>query len=80
MSCYFLVEFFISLTNRIIIYNMEERIFHGNLTPADLARALHAAFNRSNLYAQTMGKGDKLAVQISSRPHARSGILHFAAV
>ena len=52
---------------------MEERVFHGNLTPADLARALHASFNRSNLFAQTVGKGNKLAVQISSRPHARSG-------
>lgn len=52
---------------------MEQRVFHGNLSPADLARALHAAFNRSNLYAQTVGSGDKMAVQISSRPSARSG-------
>ena len=52
---------------------MEERVFHGNLTPADLARALQAAFNRSNLYAQKIGSGDKISVQISSRPGARSG-------
>ena len=52
---------------------MEERIFHGRLKPADLARTLEAAFNRGNLFAQTVGKGDRLAVQISSRPHARSG-------
>ncbi|MCF6278344.1 MAG: zinc ribbon domain-containing protein [Anaerolineales bacterium] len=52
---------------------MEQRIFHGNLTPADLARALHAAFNRSNLHAQTVGSGNKVVVQISSRPNAQSG-------
>ena len=52
---------------------MEEKVFHGNLPPADLARALHAAFNRSNLFAQTVGSGNKMAVQISSRPFARSG-------
>jgi len=61
------------MIKRIIIENMEERVFHGNLTPADLARALQAAFNRSNLYAQKVGFGDKMAVQISSRPGARSG-------
>ena len=52
---------------------MEERVFHGELSPGDLARALTAAFTRSNLRAQTVGKGDKLAVQIASRPDARSG-------
>jgi ribosomal protein L40E len=52
---------------------MNERVFHGNLTPEDLANALHAAFNHSNLYVQTVGSGDKLAVQIASRPNARSG-------
>ena len=52
---------------------MEERIFHGNITPADLARALEAAFTRSNLIAQRTGSGDKMAVQISTRPLARSG-------
>ncbi|OQY30532.1 MAG: hypothetical protein B6I38_07300 [Anaerolineaceae bacterium 4572_5.1] len=52
---------------------MEQRIFHGNISPADLARALRAAFNRSNLYAQAVGSGDKMAVQIATRPDARSG-------
>lgn len=52
---------------------MEEKVFHGNLTPKDLACALTAAFNRSNLKAHTVGKGDQLAVQIASRPNARSG-------
>ncbi|MBT3337124.1 MAG: zinc ribbon domain-containing protein [Anaerolineae bacterium] len=52
---------------------MEQKIFHGNLSPSDLARALQAAFTRSNLFVQTVGAGKKMAVQISSRPNARSG-------
>ncbi len=52
---------------------MNERIYHGNLNPSDLANALHAAFNHSNLSVQTIGSGDKLTVQIASRPNVRSG-------
>lgn len=52
---------------------MENKVFHGNLSPSDLARALEAAFNRTNLFAKSVGSGKKMAVQISSRPNARSG-------
>ena len=52
---------------------MEKQIFHGDLTPIDLARTLSAAFNRSNLFTKVAGSGDKITVQISSRPLARSG-------
>lgn len=52
---------------------MEQKVFHGNLSPRDLARALEAAFNRTNLFAKSVGSGKKMAVQISSRPNARSG-------
>ena len=52
---------------------MEQKVFHGNLTPAELAAALEAAFTQSNLYAKTVGSQQKLSVQISSRPNARSG-------
>ena len=52
---------------------MDKQIFHGDLTPADLASALEATFNRNNLSAKTIGSGDKMAVQITSHPHARSG-------
>lgn len=52
---------------------MEQKVFHGNLTPAELAAALEAAFTQSNLYAKTIGSQQKLSVQISSRPSARSG-------
>ena len=52
---------------------MNKRVFHGDLTPTDLARALQATFNRSNLSVTTHGGGKRLSVQISSRPGARSG-------
>jgi len=52
---------------------MEQKFFHGGITPADAAQALLAEFNRGNLRAQILGQGDKLAVQISTRPGAASG-------
>ena len=58
---------------RIIIDNMDRRIFHGNIEPTDLAYALAAAFNTGNLQAQIVGPADKLAVQIATRAGSRSG-------
>ena len=52
---------------------MERRIFHGVLSPTDIAQALLAEFNRGNIRAQVVGKSDKLAVQIGTRPGAMSG-------
>jgi hypothetical protein len=52
---------------------MERRIFHGILTPTDIAQALLAEFNRGNMRAQVLGKSDKLAVQIGTRPGSASG-------
>jgi len=52
---------------------MERRIFHGILSPTDIAQALLAEFNRGNIRAQVLGKSDKLAVQIGTHPGARSG-------
>ena len=49
------------------------RIFHGNLTPDDVARALMAKFNRGNLRAQQLGSGSKVIVQIGTSQIARSG-------
>ena len=58
---------------RIIIENMDRRIYHGNIQPNDIARALLAEFNRGNLHAQTVGQSGKLAVQIATRTGAQSG-------
>ena len=52
---------------------MERRIFHGVLSPTDIAQALLAEFNRKNIRAQVLGKSDKLAVQIGTRPSSMSG-------
>jgi len=62
-----------SRLDRIIIENMDRRIFHGNIEPTDLAYALAAAFNTGNLQAQIVGPADKLAVQIATRAGSRSG-------
>ena len=57
----------------IIIENMDRRIFHGILSPTDIAQALLAEFNHGNLRAQVLGKSDNLAVQIGTRPGSMSG-------
>lgn len=52
---------------------MEQRIYHGNLTPASMAEALLAYFNRGNLRTQTVGNSSEMRVQIATRPGAASG-------
>jgi len=52
---------------------MDRRIFHGSITPTDVARALMAEFNQGNLHTQLVGENDNLTVQIASSQWARSG-------
>jgi len=52
---------------------VDQKFFHGELSPLDLAQALVAEFNRGNLRAQVVGGTDKLAVQIGTRPGATTG-------
>jgi len=52
---------------------MEQRIYHGDISPTDLAEALLAYFNRGNLRTQTLGGQNDLKVQIATRPGASSG-------
>ena len=52
---------------------MQTRIFHGELSPADFARALIAEFNRGELRAQGLGDEKELMVQIATRDYPRSG-------
>ncbi len=52
---------------------MEQRLFHGKITPADLAQSLLAHFNHGNLRVQQIGSGEKLAIQIASSQAAASG-------
>jgi len=52
---------------------MDQRIYHGEITPNDIARSLIAHFNRGGLKVQQIGTGDQLAVQIATPPHPASG-------
>jgi len=52
---------------------MDRRIFHGNITPNDVAHALIAEFNRGNMNTQVVGDKDKIAVQIATRIGMMSG-------
>jgi hypothetical protein len=62
-----------SRMRRIIIENMNRRIFHGNIEPNDIAHALMAEFHRGNLQAQVLGTEERMAVQIATRSGAISG-------
>ncbi len=52
---------------------MDQRIYHGKVSPADFAQSLVAHFNRGNLRVQQVGNGQQLGVQIASRQGAESG-------
>ena len=53
-------------------FGMEQRIYHGKLTPDQIARSLAAKFNRPNLRAQQIGSGAQVVVQFSSPQNVRS--------
>jgi hypothetical protein len=52
---------------------MDQRVFHGNITPAHVAQALVAEFNQGNLRAQVLGENDHMTVQIATSQGARAG-------
>jgi hypothetical protein len=52
---------------------METKIFHGKLTPAEIAQKLIASFNRGNYHAQQIGGGEQVIVQIATNRMSRSG-------
>jgi len=52
---------------------MDKRIFHGNISPTDVARALEAEFNQGNTQTHLLGDGSNLTVQIASSQWSRAG-------
>ncbi|MBE3118327.1 MAG: zinc ribbon domain-containing protein [Candidatus Atribacteria bacterium] len=52
---------------------MDRRVFHGNIAPTDVARALMAEFNQGNTQTQLLGESGNLTVQIASSQYSRSG-------
>ena len=52
---------------------VQQRTYHGDIAPVEMAAALVAAFNQGNMQAQQVGEGDKVMVQIAVRRGAQSG-------
>jgi hypothetical protein len=52
---------------------MNQRVYHGTITPSFLANALMSAFNRGNWRVQRAGDGEKIIVQIATHQRAMSG-------
>jgi RNA polymerase subunit RPABC4/transcription elongation factor Spt4 len=52
---------------------MEPRIFHGQITPQQIADHLLAEFNRTHYQAQQLGSQDRIAIQIATRGTPVSG-------
>jgi hypothetical protein len=52
---------------------MDRRVFHGNLSPTDIAQALMSEFNQGNTQTQLLGESGNLTVQIASSQFSRSG-------
>jgi len=52
---------------------MEQRIYHGDISPNAIAQSLMAEFNHGNLRAQVLGQNDHLTVQIATSQSSRSG-------
>ena len=52
---------------------MDKRIFHGSITPSNVARALEAEFNQGNTQTHLLGESNNLTVQIASSQRSHSG-------
>jgi hypothetical protein len=52
---------------------MDRRIFHGNITPSDVAQALVGEFDHGNTQTQVLGESENLTVQIASSQFSRAG-------
>jgi hypothetical protein len=48
-------------------------VFHGNITPTNVAQALTAEFNQGNTQTQVLGESGNLTVQVASSQFSRSG-------
>lgn len=52
---------------------MDQKIYHGDITPDQIAQNLVAHFNRNNLRAQQLGSGEHVCVQIATNEGYHSG-------
>jgi hypothetical protein len=52
---------------------MDQRVYHGTITPNDIASSLVGHFNRGNLRVQQVNNGEQTIVQISTTNNPSSG-------
>lgn len=52
---------------------MEQKVFHGSISPMDLAQSLAAKFNRGNYRVQQFNNHNQIAIQIATASYAQSG-------
>ena len=52
---------------------MDQKIYHGQISPDDIAQALIGHYNRGNLRVQKVGSGNNVTVQIASSSNSNSG-------
>jgi len=52
---------------------MMHKIYHGEVSPQDIARDLIAAFNRGEYIAQEIESSESIAVQVATRQYQNSG-------
>ena len=52
---------------------MEPRIYHGQITPQEVAQSLLAEFNNNDYRSQQLGREDRIAVQITTQARPISG-------
>ena len=52
---------------------MDQRVYHGNIKPEDIARSLIGHFNRGNLHVQAVGNNPSMVVQIATSAQPASG-------
>lgn len=52
---------------------MDQRVYHGKLSPLDFARSLIGQFNRGNLRVHQVGSGDQIVIQIATATQPASG-------
>lgn len=52
---------------------MIQRVYHGDVTPTNIAQDLVSHFNRGNYIAQSLSQGNHVTVQIATRQYQSSG-------
>jgi len=52
---------------------MDQRVYHGNIKPEDIARSLTGHFNRGNLHVQAVGSSPSMVVQVATSAQPASG-------